>query len=129
MKHTNMAEESELNIVTDDRELALFLASTLERKEVERLGLGEVVLKRLHTAGTAPGITSREILNRGPTSPTKWRDPVRAPTEEERRKMLGIMLELAITTCMGNHFYLIDGKVKRQAEGAGIGLRLSEALG
>jgi hypothetical protein len=45
--------------------------------------------------------------------------------------MLGIMLENAINTCMENHFYMVDNKVKKQlAEtGAGIGLRLSEALG
>ena len=31
--------------------------------------------------------------------------------------------------CMAHHFYIYEGKVKRQGEGAGIGLRLSEALG
>ena len=124
-----MAEESELNIVTDTRELALFLASTMERREVERLGLGEVVMRRLHNAGAAPGITSREILSRGPLCPTKWREPERAPTEEERRRMLGLMLESSIISAMEHHYYLMDGEVKRQAEGCGIGLRLSEALG
>jgi hypothetical protein len=57
------------------------------------------------------------------------REPARAPTEQERRRMLGIMLETAINVCMENHFYMVDNTVRRQRQGAGIGLRLSEALG
>ena len=124
-----MAEESELDLKTDDVELGLFLASTMRREEVEALGWKEVVQERLHNAGAAPGITSREILVRGPLCGTKWKPPSRAPTEQERRQMLGKMLELSIIFCMENHFYLLGGEVKRQANGAGTGLRCSEALG
>ena len=34
-----MVEKSEVKIMTDDKELGLFLASTLTREEVERLNL------------------------------------------------------------------------------------------
>ena len=43
-----MAETTELDVKTDNIELALFLASTLKKEEVERLGLKEVVHTRLH---------------------------------------------------------------------------------
>merc|ERR1712233_294715 len=33
----------------------------------------------------APGITSREILERGQNCPTKWKLPRRHPSEQERR--------------------------------------------
>ena len=121
--------ESEVKILTDDRELGLFLASTMTKEEVRRLNLEEVVQERLHNSGAAPGITSREILSRGPICPTKWKVQRRAPTEEERRLMLGTMVEIAINVCMNHHFYMHNEVVKRQTEGAGIGLRLSEALG
>ena len=62
-----MIQESPVKILTDDRELGLFLASTMTREEVVRLNLDEVVQERVHQRGAAPGITSREILNRGPT--------------------------------------------------------------
>ena len=124
-----MAEESELDLKTDDVELGLFLASTLRREEVEAMGWKEVVQERLHSAGATPGITSREILVRGPLCGTKWKPPSRAPTEQERRQMLGKMLELSIIFCMENHFYLLGGEVKRQVNGVGTGLRCSEALG
>ena len=39
------------------------------------------------------------------------------------------MLETSINICMENHFYMLGGEVKKQASGAGTGLRLSEALG
>ena len=61
-----MVESSELNINTNDVEMGLFLASTLSREEVEEMGLCEVVQERLHTRAAAPGITSKEILERGP---------------------------------------------------------------
>ena len=125
----NMAEESELNIKTDNVELGLYLASTMKREEVEEMGLGEVVQQRLHTRSAAPGITSREIMSRGPLCGTKWKPPQRDPTEQERRKMLGKMLEIAIIFCMEHHYYNLGGEVKRQLSGAGTGLRCSEALG
>ena len=124
-----MIQDSVVKIMTDDRELGLFLASTMTREEVVAQGLGEVVQERLHSAGAAPGITSREILHRGPTCPSKWKEQARMPTEEERRKMLGLMVETSINLCMEHHYYIYDGKVKKQNGGAGIGLRLSEALG
>ena len=124
-----MIERSEVKILTDDKELGLFLASTMTREEVMRLNLGEVVQERIYKSGAAPGITSREILSRGPACPTKWKEPRRVPTEEERRRMLGIMVEFAINMCMVHHFYMHEERVKRQGGGAGIGLRLSEALG
>ena len=124
-----MAELSDLDIKTDTTEMGLFLASTMTREEVVAMGLGEVVQERLYNKAAAPGITSREILDRGPTCGSKWRPPRRAPTEQERRRMLGKMLELSIIYCMEHHYYMLGGEVKRQARGAGIGLRCSEALG
>ena len=89
-----MIQESPVKILTDDKELGLFLASTMTREEVVRLNLDEVVQERVHQRGAAPGITSREILSRGPTCPTKWKEPRRAPTEVERRLMLGTCNDL-----------------------------------
>merc|ERR1712004_365084 len=43
--------------------------------------------------------------------------------------MLGLVLEFAINMCMEHHFYKHNELVRRQVDGAGIGLRLSEALG
>ena len=63
-----MIQESPVKILTDDRELSLFSASIMTREEVVRLNLDEVVQERgVHQRGAAPGITSREIFNRGPT--------------------------------------------------------------
>ena len=124
-----MAELSELDIKTNDVEMGLFLASILSRVEVEELGLGEVVQERLFTRSAAPGITSREILERGQNCATKWKPPRRSPSEQERRVMLGKMIELSIIFCMENHFYKLGGEIRRQSKGAGIGLRCSEALG
>ena len=49
-----MIQGSDVKIMTDDRELGLFLASTMKREEAVEQGLGEVVQERLHSAGAAP---------------------------------------------------------------------------
>ena len=101
----------------------------MRREDVVAMRLGDVVQERLHNRGAAPGITSREILSRGPLCPTKWKAPERAPTEEEKRRMLGKMLEMDIILCMDHHYYMMEDKIKKQEVDAATGLRLSEALG
>ena len=56
---------AKLEVETNDVELGLYIAVTRSRKEVEALGLGEVVQKRLKSHGPKPGITTPEILQRG----------------------------------------------------------------
>ena len=59
-----MIEDSEVKILTDDRELGLFLASTMSRQEVKSNNLGD-------------------FLSKGPACSNKWKEPRRSPTEEE----------------------------------------------
>ena len=54
--------ESSLELEVDCTELALYLALTVERKELVRLGLGRVKHTRKATRGAAPGITTAEVF-------------------------------------------------------------------
>ena len=101
---------------------------TKDRTELESLGLGQVTHNRLHNRGRKPGITTEEILDRGSNTKTKFRDPEREPTREEKRKMFGVALETMINTAMSNHIYSFDGKLRRQQSGGAIGNILTASL-
>ena len=56
-------------------------------------------------------------------------DPPKAsPTRLQRKKMVGLALEVGIQACMKGHMYQIDGKVFLQTDVGPIGLELSGSL-
>ena len=118
----------DLDINVDEKELALYLAVTKERSELESLGLGQVTHTRLYTRGRKPGITTEEILERGSNTKSKFRDPERQPTEDEIRMMFGVALENLINTAMSNHLYSFNGDLRKQQSCGAIGNILT-ALG
>ena len=119
---TDVAREfldCELEVNYDETELALYLAIEMEREELVSLGLGEVTHTRPHKPGQKPrgrkpGITSDEILKRGPKTTSKWVPPERKPTKSESRLMFSLVLEHAIKIAMQNHIYSYNGQLYRQ---------------
>jgi hypothetical protein len=56
---------------------------------------------------------------------TEWIAPNRFPTTKEQRKMFGKALEIMLITCMDNHVYQFDNKIRIQKQGSPIGLKLT----
>ena len=54
--------ESSLEVEVNCMDLALYLALTVERKELVKLGLGRVTHTRKAVRGAAPGITTAEVF-------------------------------------------------------------------
>ena len=54
-----------------------------------------------------------------------WNKPLRSPTRIEERRMFGKALEVMLITCMDNHIYLFENKVRIQGHGGPIGLKLT----
>ena len=54
-----------------------------------------------------------------------WNKPQRSPTRIEERRMFGKALEVMLITCMDNHIYLFENKVRIQKHGGPIGLKLT----
>lgn len=120
-------EECKLDINVNETELSLFLASTLTQEEVNAEGLGRLVHTRKKVQGSRPEITSlcvtgseekRKIALSG-----MWRKPTRKPTPEQKKKMIGLMVEIAVKKVMTCHFYKFAGVIRRQKDGGSIGLR------
>ena len=56
---------------------------------------------------------------------TEWLKPGRNPTTKKQRKMFGKALEIMIITCMDNHLYQFENKVRVQNKGGPIGLKFT----
>ena len=56
---------------------------------------------------------------------SKYEAPKRKPTKAEERKLVGKSIELMIVTCMKNHVYRFDNKIRLQLKGGPIGLALT----
>ena len=58
--------ESDLDIEVNTVELGLYLAIVYDRDVLEEMGLGDVTSTRVSQNGRKPGITTPEVLTRGP---------------------------------------------------------------
>ena len=56
---------------------------------------------------------------------TKWLKPTRNPTLKEERKLFGKALDFLLVTCMNNHIYQFENKIRVQKQGGPIGLKLT----
>ena len=55
----------------------------------------------------------------------EWTKPRRQPTPKEQRTLFGKALEIMLITCMDNHVYQFENKVRIQKQGGPIGLKLT----
>ena len=124
-------EKSKIEIDVDIEELGLYLALIYGRDELERERLGDVtaVWRSEGSRGRRPGITTAEVIQGAKAKDnSKFHKPVRIPTPEEQRKMIGMAIEAGIKVVMKNHTYRFDGKHFLQTEGGPIGLELTGAV-
>ena len=62
---------------------------------------------------------------KGGNQVTKWKTMTRDYTEDDKKKIIAKVIEVAIQEIFANHVYRFDGKLYRQKEGGAIGLRLT----
>ena len=99
-------EETNVIIKVDDwRELALYIALTHKQEEIDIAGWSNVIHKRRHKGGPRPGITTPRAFSLLPENEEedKWKQPERAPTEEEKKKMLAMAIVKGVVAVMANH--------------------------
>ena len=56
---------------------------------------------------------------------TKWAPSDRILSPNDKRKLIAKVVDIAITSIMGNHYYQFAGKIYNQTRGGAIGLRLT----
>ncbi len=123
--------KSNLDIDVDDKELALYLALTLGKETIEKEHLQDVTSSWLHEGGPGrkPGITTAEVKGGiEARSKSKFQKPLREPTQDEKKKMISIALQIGIETITKNHLYTFNGNIYQQTDGGPIGLELTGAI-
>ena len=123
-------EETNVIIEVDDwRELALYIALTHKQEEIDIAGLSNVIHKRKHKGGPRPGITTLRAFSLLPENEEedKWKQPERAPTEEEK-KMLAMAIVIGVVAVLANHCYSFNNTRKQQEGGGAIGNLLTREI-
>ena len=109
----------------DIDQLSIYIATNLNKKEIENEGLEKVVHTRKE--GKRAGITNKDIwLTEG--EKCQWEVPERKPTKPEKQKMFAVGICIGIRLVMENHIYRFGGELRRQKEGGPIGVELTGAL-
>ena len=119
---------SNLELDVNPTELALYLAVVYDRDLLESLGLGDVTHTRLKRNGPKPGVTTPEILTRTHDTASKFVPPRRFPTDQERRMMIKLALEILMKTSLKSHMYTFNGEIRLQMAGGAIGDILTGAV-
>lgn len=97
--------ESHLKVNINSEEAALFIVSTNSEEEVRKLGVSDICHTRIATRNVRPGLQNKAVTGSDSerSSQKSWRKPMRLPTEEEKKKMLAIVISTAVKICMKNH--------------------------
>ena len=108
----------------DPVQLVRYIAVSTERKVVVESGLGEVVPipKATTTLNSFVNPTGRAKATNGET---QFLPVLRQPDKGEIKKLIGLAISVASSVCMDNHYYTIDGLIRRQKEGGAIGSELT----
>ena len=119
--YREMVERSKVKIVVNERELKLYLASTMEENEVKEEGWEEFVHKKKNKSknNRKPGITTEEILGERKNEKSKWEEPEKMADEEMIKKMLGKALEIGVKAVMQNNIYRFAGEIRVQEKRRG----------
>ena len=136
----------------DYRTAAIYVATRATRARITEAGLGTIVPKRLFTRGAHPGGTTAELITRLKDKASKYVDlgeagentttspaggmegnqviatkfaEIRGLSEDEKRRLLAMVIEIAIITISKNHVYTFMNKIFAQKKGGAIGLRIT----
>ena len=104
----------------DTKWASLYLALTCSQAEITRSCLADVVPSRRYKFGQRPGIEN--VSDESPGA-WKWFKAPETYTEEDKRRLLGKLVEVAVRTTFETHFYQWGGRLYRQKKGGAIGLR------
>ena len=109
----------------DWEEVGLYVSLTGGEEEFSK----EIIPQRKFKAGAKPQITTYEVIGPLPRNKntSKFLSPDRIPTQQEKNRLLSVLLKNAIKTLMVNHTYRWKGEVRLQARGGPIGDKLAQA--
>ena len=115
----------------DYKAAGVFVAVHCTENEIKKAGLSKVVPKRVFKMGKHPVPSTLELNTRRDESlvPSKFR-PIREDlSEQEKKSLLGKVVEVGVLQVLRNHAYRWKGDVWLQTLGVPTGLRVSGIIG
>ena len=105
---------------------SVYVALNMTQVEINKEGLQDLVPRRLAKTGRRPTVlTAVEDEKR---TRWIWKKPPKFLIKEDRRRILGKVIEIMIRTTFGHHYYKWGEDVMRQVSGGAIGLRATGSV-
>ena len=102
-----------------------YVGVRVERETINKAGLERVVPFPKGTTALKSFVSPRSPEARRTNGDSQFYPARDYPTSTEITKMIGLLVENCIATCMDSHFYTIGGGIRRQAKGGSIGSDLT----
>ena len=108
------------------KEVAKYLAVVYTPEQLSTAGLMNVIPVKVKKSKVTLAFLEKENYPDG-SSKWNWEEKL-PPTDQQKSKMLAMLLGEAVSTVMNNHLYVFDSIVYRQARGGPIGLELTGVI-
>ena len=105
-------------------EAVKFVFVTVSQQEISDKGLSEVIPSRVKKA---PRLTINCLQN-NEDDDAKWLRASRIPNDNEKKKILALVLATLVDFVMGNHVYKVGDTIHLQTDGGPMGLKLTGAI-
>ena len=100
----------------DYRMAGILVAANMTQEQIEREKLSEIVPRRKSKQGVRPGPTTEELYRKrkfdedgDEIEESKWRVVRRKLTRQDKRKLIGKVVEIATQAVMRNHVSQFEG--------------------
>ena len=88
-----------------------------------------MIPQRRHTKGPRPGVSGGEAgSGKSDHNDCQWIFPIKEPSQQDKRKLLGLALEIGVKAAFNLHCYQFGGNMYKQSFGGPIGMRLTMSV-
>ena len=119
-----LVQRSELTIINVDwDQVVRYVAVNMSPADIDKEGVSDVIPGRAKVSRRK--ITTNCLKSK--TADTDWLE-ANPPTLEQKTKLIGLVLAIAVETIMSQHTYMVGDQVFLQSEGGPIGMTASSAI-
>ena len=124
---------SECDLLIEDvdyKKLAEYLGKYMKNEDIISENIEDFVFRKMKKPIKKK--ISKKFQKKGKSpgqSPGKWVAPKKEPNSDEKRKLLGLAIEMMLKICLENHVYEFNGQKRLQGDGCATGLTLTGDVG
>ena len=108
----------------DKTQLVRYVAMNFTRDELKKAKLSEIVPEPMSTT-TTNSMANPKDRAKETDGASQFKPVTRRPNPKELKKLIAYAVAAGVKVCMNNHYYTINGTLRRQLKGGAIGSELT----